>query len=109
MKPELEESIRHNNLVQETAINLVAIKPKKISAKNKILQYLISHNNQATNAELAELLRGQRGQLSWSQRVRDIRKELKAKGKDLTCKELRVGIYLYQIVEPKEQKEFAFA
>jgi len=72
-----------------------------MSAKNKIWQYLITHNNQATNAELADWLRGQKGQLSIGQRLREIRKDLIAKGGDLTCREIKTGIYLYKVIMPE--------
>lgn len=70
-----------------------------MSAKQKIWEYLITHNYQATNAQIAECLRGSKGQLSWGQRLREIRGELQAKGRDLSCREIKPGIYLYKIEE----------
>ena len=76
-----------------------------MSSKDKIWQYLITHDNQATNAQLADWLRGSKGQLSWGQRLRELRQELQAKGGDLTCRELRPGIYLYKIIEPHKETQ----
>lgn len=70
-----------------------------MSSKEKIWRFLIENNGRATNAEIANWMRGQKGQLSIGQRLREIRQELQAGGKDLICTELRPGIYLYQITE----------
>jgi len=56
---------------------------------------------EATNAQIAEFMRGSKGQLSWGQRLREIRKELIAKGGDLECKEIKPGIYLYKVILPE--------
>jgi hypothetical protein len=71
-----------------------------MNSKSRLWQYL-SERGEATNAEIAEFFRGTRGQLSWGQRLREIRKELQAKGGDLTCRELRPGIYSYKVVYPE--------
>jgi hypothetical protein len=68
-----------------------------MSAENRIWEYLITHNRQATNYEIANFMRGSEGQLSTTQRLRDIRKELQAIGKDLSCTIIRTGVYLYKI------------
>jgi hypothetical protein len=71
-----------------------------MSSKSRLWQFL-SNKGQATNSEIAEFFRGSKGQLSWSQRLREIRKDLIAKGGDLTCKELKQGIYLYKVIMPE--------
>ena len=70
-------------------------KPK--SAKEKIRLFLMQKGS-ATNAEIAELLRGQPGQLSTGQRLREIRQELIAQGGNLECREIRTGIYEYKVI-----------
>lgn len=80
-----------------------------MNSKSKIWQYLITHNNQATNAELADWMRGQKGQLSIGQRLREIRKSMQRRGGNLECKEVKSGIYRYRIIYPEpprtEQEE----
>ena len=71
-----------------------------MSSKSRLWQFLIN-KGQATNAEIAEFMRGTKGQLSWGQRIRELRQELQAKGGDLTCQELKTGIYLYKIIKPE--------
>lgn len=73
---------------------------KPITSKERIKEFLMSRMC-CTNAEIAEFMRGYPGQLSWGQRLRDIRKELIAEGGDLECKEVRPGIYQYKVVLPK--------
>jgi hypothetical protein len=68
-----------------------------MNSKSRIWQFL-SERGEATNAEIASFMRGSKGQLSWGQRLREIRQELQAKGQDLACKECRPGIYRYTIV-----------
>lgn len=75
-----------------------------MSSKTKIRR-LLELKGAATNAEIAELLRGQPGQLSFGQRLRDIRKDIQAEGGDLLCEKLRTGIYLYKLqLPPKVEK-----
>lgn len=73
---------------------------KPVSSKERIKAYLMKRVT-ATNAEIAEHLRGTPGQLSWGQRLREIRQELIAEGGDLRCVELRPGIYEYRVVTPE--------
>ena len=75
-----------------------------MNSKNKIKNFLLQRG-QALNHEIAEYMRFQPGALSWRTRVSDIRKELQAQGGDLTCKELRKGIYLYKIIRPQIKVE----
>jgi hypothetical protein len=75
-----------------------------MSSKDKIKSFLFC-KGEATNAEIAELLHGQPGQLSTGQRLREIRQELRAEGGDLECKEVRPGIYLYRVIKPKIKLE----
>lgn len=79
-----------------------------MNAKARLWQFLSSKGS-ATNVEIASFMRGSKGQLSWGQRLRELRQELQAKGKDLDCKALRPGIYLYTIVnpEPKDTEQEA--
>lgn len=71
-----------------------------MNSKSRLWQFL-SDKGEATNAQIAEFFRGTKGQLSWSQRLREIRKDLQRKGGDLVCKEIRTGIYLYKIIYPE--------
>jgi hypothetical protein len=71
-----------------------------MSAKSRIWQFLMD-KGAATNAEIAEFMRGTRGQLSWGQRLREIRQELQARGGNLICSEVRPGIYKYQVIIPQ--------
>ena len=75
-----------------------------MSAKQRIWCFLRDKGS-ATNAEIAEHMRGTRGQLSWGQRLREIRQDLQAKGDDLKCTEIKPGIYLYKIVRAKYEPE----
>ena len=79
-----------------------------ISSKSKIYNFLISKGGEATNTEIADFMRYKRGSLSWGQRLRDIRKEMKIKGGDLICKEIRTGYYLYKLVFPKKEEQMVF-
>lgn len=71
-----------------------------MSAKSKIWQFLLD-KGEATNAQIADFMRGSKGQLSWGQRLRELRQELQAKGGDLTCREIKTGIYLYKVIMPE--------
>lgn len=71
-----------------------------MNAKSRLWQFLSSKGS-ATNAEICEFIRGSPGQLSWGQRIRELRKEMQAKGGDIACSELRKGIYLYTVVWPE--------
>jgi len=71
-----------------------------MNSKSRLWQFL-SDKGQATNAQIAEFFRGTKGQLSWGQRLRELRQELQAKGGDLTCREIKPGIYLYKIIQPE--------
>lgn len=71
-----------------------------MNSKSRLWQFL-SAKGSATNAEIAEFMRGTVGQLSWGRRLRDLRKEMQAKGGDIICRELRKGIYLYKVVWPE--------
>jgi len=74
-----------------------------MNSKSRLWQFLMD-KGQATNAQIAEFMRGSRGQLSWGQRLRELRKELQAKGGDLTCQEVKPGIYLYKVIQPEPQR-----
>jgi hypothetical protein len=76
---------------------------KPVSSKDRIKEYLMRRVS-ATNAEIAEYMRGTPGQLSWGQRIREIRQELIAEGGDLKCSEVRPGIYLYRVITPDFKK-----
>ena len=69
-----------------------------MSSKDKIKSFLIC-KGQAYNYELAGLLEGQPGQLSWGQRVRDLRKEFAKEGIEIACTEERPGVYLYKLIK----------
>lgn len=73
-----------------------------MSSKSRIWQFL-AETGSRTNVEIANFVRGTKGQLSWGQRLRDIRKELIARGDNLECKEIRPGIYKYTIVRGNEK------
>jgi hypothetical protein len=75
-----------------------------MSAKDKIWRYLSEHNWQATNGELGELLKGQKGQQSFGQRIRELRKAMYKRGGDIECKELRTGSYLYRVIWPEPKR-----
>jgi len=70
-----------------------------MTSKQRIKSFLFSRG-QATNAEIAEYMNGLPGQLSWGQRLREIRQELKEEGGDLVTKEMCRGIYLYTVILP---------
>jgi len=72
-----------------------------MTAKQRLWQYLITHNRQAYNYELAGCLVGNKGYLAWGQIVRDLRKDLKKIGKDLLCEKKEGGVYLYRIEDGK--------
>ena len=96
---ELIHCVQHHNETAQNIINKNAVDTSpKLSCKERIKIFLLM-KGKATNAEIAELVRGTKGQLSWGQRLRDIRKDLQKKGKNLVCKEVRTGIYLYSIIE----------
>jgi len=77
-----------------------------MNSKDKIWQYLITHDNQATNWQIDALFaRGEKGSLSWAQRLRQIRQELHAQGKDLKTKHISGGTYLYKIIEPHKETQ----
>jgi len=71
-----------------------------MSSKSKLWQFLLDRG-QATNSEIAEFMRGSKGQLSWGQRLRELRKDLQRKGGNLTCHEVKPGIYLYKVLLPE--------
>lgn len=71
-----------------------------MSSKSRLWQYLLV-KGEATNAQIADFMRGSKGQLSWGQRIRELRKELIAKGGSLECSEIKRGIYLYKVIPPE--------
>jgi hypothetical protein len=75
-----------------------------MSSKSEIYNFLVSKGGETTNTEIAEFMRYKKGSLSWGQRLRDIRKDMKAKGGDLICREIRTGYYLYKLIFPKEEQ-----
>ena len=94
---ELIDCIRESNLQQQNVINQKAVEqPVKLSSKKRIEQVLFAHGH-ITNAEAAELLRYSKGQLSFGQRLRDIRKDLQAQGKELNCVPKGNGVFDYVI------------
>jgi len=84
---------RAQNLVNERA---VLETPKPLSSKKRIEQVLFAHGH-ITNAEAAELLKGGKGQLSWGQRLRDIRQDLIEQGKELDCISKGNGVFDYVV------------
>jgi hypothetical protein len=84
---------RAQNLTNERA---VLETPKPISSKKRIEQVLFAQGH-ITNAEAAELLRYSKGQLSFGQRLRDIRKDLRSQGKELDCIAIGDGVFDYVV------------
>lgn len=77
---------------------------KTESSYTRIKRFMLE-KKQATNAEIAEYMRGTKGQLSWGQRLRDLRQELIKEGGNLECEEIRPGIYLYKVIPPATKVE----
>jgi len=73
---------------------------RNMSSKSRLWQFILEKKS-ITNAEIAEFMHGSKGQLSWGQRLREIRKEWQQRGGDLICKEERPGIYRYTLLMPE--------
>ena len=66
------------------------------SAKDRIKQFWLSRGR-VFNYEFVEFMKGHKGQLSWSQRVREIAQELRQEGYEVTVNRVREGVYEYGI------------
>jgi hypothetical protein len=68
---------------------------KELSSHDRIKKFWLSRCR-VFNYEFVEHMKGHPGQLSWSQRVREVAAELRQEGYEVSVTRVRQGVYEYQ-------------